>query len=165
MKFAETELKQITETTWKVVLGEELETSHVAVAPAEIESPMAACAQIVGDWQLGVLLYCSKALAQNAAGVMFGMEPANTTVADVQDTLCELINIITGNVKGVLSGNNHLSLPSVVNGSDFSLRFPRHVLLSEAAFCYGGEPLIVRLLGEDKLLPKEAPSVDNLPVV
>lgn len=155
MRFAETELRQITEATWRVVLSEELETSRVAVPPSEMKSPMAACAQIGGDWQLEVLLYCSKALAQNAAGVMFVTEPAKTSAADVQDTLCELINIIAGNVKGVLSGNNHLSLPRVADGSDFSLRFPRHVLLGEAAFCHGGEPLIVRLLGEDKMMPRE----------
>jgi len=161
MRFAETELKQITEATWKVVLSEELETSHVAVPPSEMESPLAACAQIGGDWQLGVLLYCSKALAQNAAGVMFFIEAAKTTAADVQDTLCELINIIAGNVKGVLSGNNHLSLPRVVDGSDFSLRFPRHVLLGEVTFCHRGEPLMVRLLGEDNVMPREAPSELN----
>ena len=54
MKFAQTELKQITEETWKIVLGEELEHRSDAVLPAQMDQPIAACAQIVGDWQLGV---------------------------------------------------------------------------------------------------------------
>lgn len=29
--------------------------------------------------------------------------------------------------------------------------FPRHILLGEAAFTYAGEPVVVLLLGDDKL--------------
>lgn len=29
--------------------------------------------------------------------------------------------------------------------------FPHHILLSEAAFSYTGEPVVVMLLGDDKL--------------
>jgi len=151
MKFAQTELKQITEETWKIVLGEELEHRSDAVLPAQMDQPIAACAQIVGDWQLGVLLYCPMTLARHAAEVMFGVAKNSASMEDVQDVLCELINIIAGNIKGVLSGSNRLSLPHLVNGSDFQLRFPRHVLLSEASFAYDGQPLVVRLLGEGRL--------------
>lgn len=151
MKFAESELKQITEETWKIVLGEDLEHLDGPILPMQMDEPVAACAQIVGDWQLGVLLYCPIALARHAAQVMFGIAKEDATTEDVQDVLCELINIISGNIKGVLSGSNRLSLPHIVNGSDFHVRFPRHVLLSEAAFAYEGQPLVVRLLGEDRL--------------
>jgi chemotaxis protein CheX len=116
-----------------------------------MDQPVAACAQIVGDWQLMVLLYCPLGLARHAAEVMLGVAKGGATTDDVQDVLCELINIISGNIKGVLSGSNRLSLPHIVNGSDFQLRFPRHVLLSEASFAYDGQPLVVRLLGEDRL--------------
>jgi hypothetical protein len=62
-----------------------------------------------------------------------------------------LVNIVAGNIKGVLSGSSDLLLPSLIRGKDFMLMFPRHVLLSEVAFGYAGEPVIVMLLGEDKL--------------
>jgi chemotaxis protein CheX len=150
MKFAENELKQITEETWKIVLDAELLVAARVVAPAEISEPIAACAQIVGDWHLATVLYCPMAVAQGAAAVMFDKTPESATLDDIQDTMCELINIIAGNVKGVLSGSSFLSLPSVVKGSDFKLRFPRHVLLSEVSFESDGRPLLVRLLGEDR---------------
>lgn len=150
MKFAETELKQITEETWRIVLGEELVSSTQPLLVSQMMDPMAACAQIVGDWHLGAVLYCPLFLARHAAGRMFEMPADQASNDDIQDTLCELINIIAGNVKGVLSGSNHLSLPNVVNGSNFRLRFPRHVLLSEASFLYQEQPLVVRLLGEDR---------------
>ena len=150
MKFAETELRQITEDTWKIVLGEDLTPRAPAVAPAEIDDPIAACAQIVGDWHVAAVLYCSMTLAVRAAAMMFDTTPEKATPEDIQDTMCELINIIAGNVKGVLSGSSFLSLANVAKGSDFKLRFPRHVLLSDVTFESRGELLLVRLLGEDR---------------
>jgi len=155
MKFAETELRQITEDTWKIVLGEELQRPSRRVAPVDIEDSIAACAQIAGDWQLAVVLYCSTALARRVAALIFEEEERKASVDDIHDALCELVNIISGNIKGVLSGSSHLSLPNIVKGQDFKIMFPRHVLLSEAAFEYQGQPLIVVVLGEDKLGAKK----------
>jgi CheY-specific phosphatase CheX len=151
MKFAENELHQITEDTWRIVLGEELKVPVKQVAPSDIDDSIAACAQITGDWQLAVVLYCSSAVARRAATLMFHSDDATSSIDDVNDVMCELINIIAGNIKGVLSGSSHLSLPNLVKGQDFKLMFPRHVLLSEANFVYQGEPLLVMLLGEDRL--------------
>ena len=134
MKFAEQEVRQIAEETWKIILGEELEPTMKRITPGEIEDSMAACAQITGDWQLAVVLYCSSSLARHAAAVMFGADDGKISAEDVNDAMCELINIIAGNVKGVLSGSSHLALPNLVKGQDFKLMFPRHVLLSEAHF-------------------------------
>jgi CheY-specific phosphatase CheX len=162
MKFAENELRQITEETWQILLSEELQGSITRVAPSQIKKCIAACAQITGDWQLAVVLYCSANVARNAAAVMFGAEGAKVSNEDVHDAVCELINIIAGNIKGALSGSSHLSLPNLVKGQDFKLMFPRHVLLSEAQFIYRGEPLLVMLLGEDKLpLRKNSPCYNN----
>jgi len=155
MKFAETELRQITEDTWRVVLEEELQVAAAALTPDDIGDSIAACAQIAGDWQLAVVLYCSVVLAEQAATVMFGIKQGHASTEDIHDAMCELVNIIGGNIKGVLSGSSHLSLPNIVKGQDFKIMFPRHVLLSEAAFEYQGQPLIVVVLGEDKLGAKK----------
>lgn len=151
MKFAETELRQIAIDTWQIVLGQELECSAETVAPAEIDDCIAANAQIAGDWHLAVVIYGSTAMAQRAATLMFSLADEAPKPEDIQDAMCELVNIVAGNVKGVLSGSSHLSLPTLVRGQDFNLTFPRHVLLSEVAFRYAGEPVVVMLLGEDKL--------------
>lgn len=153
MRFAESELRQITEETWHILLGENLQRLSGPVAPAQIEMPLAACAQIVGDWHLGVIAYCPQALAQRAASLMFRVAQEEVTSLDVQDVMCELVNIIAGNVKGMLSGVNLLSLPSFIKGGEFELRFPRHVLLSEACFAFESQPLLVQVLGEDRLAP------------
>lgn len=161
MKFAENELRQITEETWQIVLGEELQCSTTLVAPSQMKKCMAACAQIAGDWQLAVILYCSADIARRAAALMFGAEGAKVSTEDVHDAVCELINIIAGNIKGTLSGSSHLSLPNLVKGEDFKLLFPRHVLLSESHFTYQGDPLLVMLLGHDRLLAHQNAAYSN----
>jgi len=151
MRFAEVELRQITKETWKIVLDEELELSSQPRTPGKIEDSIAACAQITGDWRLAVVLNCSIAAARQAATAMFSTPQADEKPEDIQDAMCELIDIIAGNIKGLLSGSCHLSLPNLVKGQDFKLMFPRHLLFSEAHFTYRGEPVCVMLLGEDKL--------------
>lgn len=151
MKFAETEIRQIVEDTWKVVLGEELERSAQTIAPVDIDDCVSATARIAGDWQLEVVIYGSAAMARHAATVMLSLDAEPAKVEDVQDAMCELVNIIAGNVKGILSGSSYLSLPTLTRGNDFKLTFSRHILLSETAFNYAGEPVGVLLLGEDKL--------------
>lgn len=151
MKFAENEVRQITGETWRIVLGEELQVSLGPFTAKEIPHCIAVCAHITGDWELAVVLYCSARVARNAASIMFGSDEASITIDDVHDAMCELINIIAGNIKGILSGSCHLALPSLVKGHDFRLMFPRHVVLSEANFVYREEPIRVMLLGEDKL--------------
>ena len=160
MKFAENELRQITEETWQIILGEELQGTSAQITPSQINQCIAACAQIAGDWQLAVVLYCSADVARNAAGVMFDAEGVTVSNEDIHDAICELINIIAGNIKGALSGSSHLSLPNLVRGKDFKLMFPRHVLLSECHFIYRGEPLLVMLLGEDALAARENTNCD-----
>lgn len=156
MKFAENEVRQIVAETWNIVLGEELEPSPKRLTPDEIPDSIAACAQITGDWQLAVVLYCSADVARHAASLMFGSgDDGGTSADDVNDAMCELINIISGNIKGVLSGSSHLSLPNLVKGQDFKLMFPRHVLLSEADFLCAGKPVLVVVLGEDKIAPRK----------
>lgn len=151
MKFAESELRQITEDTWRIVLGEELEHAGGPLTPDDIDDPIAASAQIAGDWQLAVVVYAPVELARHAAGIMFDSGGSTPTLEDVHDTMCEIVNIVAGNVKGVLTGSSHLSLPHLIKGQDFKLMFPRHILLSQAGFYYQGHPLVVMLLGEDKL--------------
>lgn len=150
MKFAETELRQITQDTWRIVLDEEVEVCEESSSDTMPE-PIAACAQISGDWQLAIVLRCSEELAQGFAATLFSLDQSAVTVADTHDAMCELINIVAGNVKGVLNGSSHLSLPNLVRGQDFSLMFPRHVVLGELTFSSRGKPFVMTVLGEDRL--------------
>ena len=61
MKFAETELRQSAEDTWRIVLGEALEPRARMIASEDIDDCITATARIAGDWQLAVVIYGSSA--------------------------------------------------------------------------------------------------------
>jgi chemotaxis protein CheX len=54
--------------------------------------------------------------------------------ADVCDAFGELANMIGGNLKAVLPHPVHLSMPSVVQGADYSMHICRTITVSRQAF-------------------------------
>jgi chemotaxis protein CheX len=119
MELQESKIRESIETVWQSMLG-----LAVGNAPKQIERQrrpdvMTGCVQITGNWQGAVTLDCSPVLAHKIAGIMFGVDPGDTTLEQTLDAIGELTNIIGGNVKALLPGPCHLSLPVVTEGSDF----------------------------------------------
>jgi chemotaxis protein CheX len=77
---------------------------------------------LAGDWNGAVLLECSRSQACRFAGRFLSQDPTASVDDDVRDVLGELANMIGGNLKCVLTRGIVLSMPSVVDGSDYSLR-------------------------------------------
>ncbi len=149
MRFAESEIRQITESVWTSVLEMELQPGN-GVTAAGMKRPLAACEHITGGWEMAVVLYCPAELAERAATVVFDRNQDTLTNDDIQDVMCELVNIIAGNIKGMLHGTTYMSLPTLVQGVEYSIAFPRHLLLSQVSFDCEGQPVLIMLLGEDK---------------
>jgi CheY-specific phosphatase CheX len=80
--------------------------------------------QMTGDWNGAVLMECDGRQACRFAARFLAREPSGDDVVDddVRDVLGELANMIGGNLKSVLSRGIQLSMPSVVDGSNYSLR-------------------------------------------
>jgi chemotaxis protein CheX len=77
---------------------------------------------LTGDWNGALLLECDESQACRFAGRFLSMDPADTVNDDVLDVLGELANMIGGNLKCVLTQGIRISMPCVVNGSDYSVR-------------------------------------------
>ena len=77
---------------------------------------------LAGDWNGAVLLECSRSQACRFAGRFLSTDPPGTVDDDVRDVLGELANMIGGNLKCVLTRGIRISMPSVVDGSDYSMR-------------------------------------------
>ena len=75
-----------------------------------------------GAWQGAVLLECTRAQARTFAQLLMSIGPPATIDEDVRDTLGELANMLAGNLKSVLPSGVVLSMPSVIEGSDYSLQ-------------------------------------------
>ena len=80
-----------------------------------------ALVQLEGLWQGAVILQCSTVLAEKLTEALFdtGVSP---TVDDIRDALGELVNMVAGNVKVILSRPAHLGLPVVAFGNDYEVR-------------------------------------------
>ena len=77
---------------------------------------------LTGDWKGAVLLECDWLLACRFASRFLSLDPSDTPDDVVRDMLGELANMIGGNVKCVLKSGIKLSMPSVVDGSNYGLR-------------------------------------------
>ena len=77
------------------------------------ESDLLASVRIDGDRSASVFVYTSPELANCIAASMFGQELDELEQSDVLDALGEVVNVIGGNVKGILNQECSLSLPCV----------------------------------------------------
>ena len=138
------EIQQLTSSIWESIL-------HLPVEPGPSPLPagqrtMSACVHLTGAWRGAVALSCGTDLAQEAAGIMFALDGAGASKCDMQDALGELANMIGGNVKALLPETCHLSLPSVVEGSDYTVRVPGSRLVTCVPFQCAAHAFSVSLL-------------------
>jgi chemotaxis protein CheX len=145
MNIGASEIGQYVESIWDAVLG-------LGVRPGGTEMPgprsdyLTGCVQITGAWEGAVTLDCPTALARQAAGILFGEQPAETTTEQVHDVVGELTNMIGGNLKALLPSPCYLCLPAVADGSDYALRVLGSRVLSRAGFECGERPFVVTVI-------------------
>ncbi|HEX8324411.1 MAG TPA: chemotaxis protein CheX [Tepidisphaeraceae bacterium] len=147
MPVQEQEMQQLTAMVWESILS--LPVEPRAGEPNSGPSMMSACVHITGAWQGAVSISCDADLAARAAGIMFALDAASTGKSDVQDALGELANMIGGNVKALLPEPCQLSLPSVVDGAEYSVRIPRSRVVTRVAMSCEGSPLDVVLIEKE----------------
>ena len=95
---------------------------------------LTASVHMAGDWNGAILLECDRRQACQFAGRFLSMDPPDSVDDVVRDVLGELVNMIGGNMKCVLTRGIQLSMPSVVDGSDYSLRICGAAVRERLAF-------------------------------
>jgi chemotaxis protein CheX len=75
-----------------------------------------------GAWNGALLVECTQEQAFQFTHRLMSIEPPASVNDDVRDAVGELANMIAGNLKAVLPPGVALSMPSVVEGRDYSLR-------------------------------------------
>ena len=114
------ELAQIVGSVFETMMG--LETVECDTPWFPHVDRMSAAVHLTGDWNGAVLLECSPEQACRFAGRFLSIDPPPAVDNIVRDVLGELSNMIGGNLKCVLADGIRLSVPSVVDGSEYSLR-------------------------------------------
>ncbi len=146
MSITHDELREIAASIWMTQLSLEAEEAAVAEVEATLAGGMTGTVQIAGSWNGAVQLRCGQRLVVAAAALMFAQPAEQLTTADLRDALGELTNMTAGNVKACLGHEASISLPTVVDGSDYGVTVPGAEVLEEVAFLLAGEPLLVTVL-------------------
>ncbi|MDR3699797.1 MAG: chemotaxis protein CheX [Candidatus Sulfopaludibacter sp.] len=99
---------------------------HLRVRPVdgvagEYAGEFTAAIYYAGAWQGALLLECSAEQAIDWTSRLMSLDPP-VSLDDARDGLGELTNVIAGNLKPVLPPGIGISMPSVVQGSDYRLR-------------------------------------------
>lgn len=87
-----------------------------------------------GEWCGAISIECNHQHACSIAGHFLAAEPPADVNDDVRDVLGELANMIGGNVKSVIASDVRLSLPSVIDGSNYELHICGSDSLDRIAF-------------------------------
>jgi chemotaxis protein CheX len=114
------ELAQIVESVFVTMMS--LEVVECATPWFPGGDRLKSAVHLAGDWNGAVVLECDREQACRLAGRYLSMDPPEMVDDVVRDVLGELANMIGGNIKCVLSRGIRLSMPSVVDGSAYSLR-------------------------------------------
>ncbi|MBX3376603.1 MAG: chemotaxis protein CheX [Phycisphaeraceae bacterium] len=152
MNFNPDDIRTLAETVWEVTLAVPLTVDTSGQSSARGRSTVGSI-QITGAWNGAVLLDCSTEVARKAAAAMFSSWPDSVSMQDMQDAVAELVNIMGGNLKSLLPEKCYLSLPSVVEGGDYSARVPGSRVVNREEFSCDGHRVTITILerlGEDK---------------
>ena len=144
------DLFSLTETVWTSILGLELQRGGEHDGKIG-DTTVTSCVQIAGDWDGAVTIVCSPRLAAKLAAAMFAMEVDELSSDEIQDALGEICNMTGGNVKGLAPGTNSLTLPTVTEGDEGSLRIAKTELLNRVVGISEGEPVVVTVLGKQAI--------------
>lgn len=145
-------LQQVVNDVCSGMLGLNLEPAESAVC--DESDALSAVVRISGGWESLVQVLAPRCTARTIASTMFAMDEADLTEAEIHDAVGEIVNMVGGNLKGIVEGTRErdsiLSIPCVGDadaGSPFGSQF---VGVSVGHSCEGN-PLIVRLL--DRVCP------------
>lgn len=127
-----TEVDQIVAAVFQAMLGLEVEPAGEVrrSGPAE----MSAMVHLGGTWDGALMLETSRSQACRLAARFLSIDPPKAVDDDVRDVMGELANMIGGNLKCALAPGATLSMPAVTDGSDYSLRIGKGILVERRAF-------------------------------
>ena len=113
------DLARIAQSVFRTMMDPEAAASEApwTHSPDTITSAV----HFVGEWRGAALVECNAQQACQFATQVMGIEMPVAIDDDVRDVMGELANMAAGNLKSLLPRGVDLSIPSVVEGSDYTL--------------------------------------------
>src|SRR4051812_42367150 len=144
MLVEQSDICQMTNEIWTGMLQIDLQPASAAQMTATRR--IGACVQITGAWEGAVRVDCSVELARLATSRFLAVEPTSVDIDQIRDAMGELANMSAGSVKPLLPRPCQLSLPSVADGTDYTLTVPQGEVILQSGFEFHGERLSITVL-------------------
>jgi chemotaxis protein CheX len=113
MPFEPSDVGALIEMIWNVVLDCNVQAVETLNDRRDPTDALTGMVELTGAWEGVVALQCPADLMKQVASIMFEIEPDRVTLDQSEDALCELTNIVGGNLKALLPPPTHLGLPTV----------------------------------------------------
>jgi chemotaxis protein CheX len=140
------ELAQVVQSVFATMMR--LEAGECATPWFPGANRLTAVVHLAGEWNGAVLVECDRGQACRFAGRFLSIDPPADVDDVVRDVLGEVANMIGGNLKCVLKEGLRLSMPAVMDGSDYSLRVCKAEIREQLAFrCAEGAFWVTVLVG------------------
>jgi chemotaxis protein CheX len=123
---------QIVHDVFETMLCYQVDRSCDEYAPGP--NMVTAVVFFAGAWKGATVLECSRDQAFAFAGRLMGIPQPDQMDNDVRDSLGELANMIGGNLKSILPTGVGLSMPSVLDGSDYAFKICGANLIDRLSF-------------------------------
>lgn len=141
----ESQIRSIVRSVWSTQLGLEIFDAEEAVQPSPAAT-MTAAIHISGDYHGGIRLECSRTIVRSAASIMFDIPADQLVDDDERDVIGELANVVAGNIKALIPGTNSISLPTIVEGSDYRVSTLDVRSSADYSFTLDGESMTVTVM-------------------
>jgi hypothetical protein len=141
-------LGKVVQTVWSTQLGIELEADEPAGAKEDLKhaGPVVINARFHGGYAGTLTQSCSLRLSELAGEAAFAAVEGSLDPGDVRDTMTEIVNVISGNLKSFLPSPCEVSFPAACD-----TRMQPGPVVAEVGFRFAGEPLVVTLTrGDDR---------------
>jgi CheY-specific phosphatase CheX len=151
------EIEQIVQMIFETMLAMEV---HRTNNDEDYESHrLLGTIQITGETPVSVVLSLSDGVVRDAAATMLQLPCEDVSDEDERDVVAELANMIGGNLKSMIQGASHLSLPTVVEGRNLGLQVPGAEMIDDVVFQCDSGTLRVRLFTQLKTKPNKLQSL------
>lgn len=134
------ELGEIAKVIWDSVLQLPLEDAEAAAGERE-SGALTVGVDVTGAWNGTITASVTTALGTKIAAAMLQAEPESLELADVSDSLLEVVNMLGGNFKALLPAGCRLSLPRIVSTPPAALG----ILESAASFVCDDQSLHIEV--------------------
>jgi len=145
MKPDESQIRSVVHSVWSTQLGLEI-FDAVGPPPPPTSPTITAAIHLNGDFHGVIRFECSRVLIRRAASIMFAMPEEDLVLDDERDVVGELTNVVAGNIKALIPGSNSISLPTIIEGSDYRVSTVNVESSDDFGFTLDGEAMIVTVV-------------------